>query len=32
MTVLQKKHTSPIDHLTAEDIENIGAGARRDPR
>ena len=23
MTVLQKKPTSPIDHLTAEDIENI---------
>ena len=24
MTVLQKKPTSPIDHLTAEDIEQIG--------
>src|SRR6476646_6538352 len=24
MTVLQKKHTSPIDHLSPEDIEEIG--------
>ena len=24
MTVLQKKPTSPIDHLSAEDIEEIG--------